>query len=193
MWSQCCQRLNPLLLSARGEVLSEGLLALESSFASRQAVHVECGRFFLEKFLFWNRSILLFLLSLIRFKVDSAIKMSLNRIPKEMFSSWRSNNKAPQCLEKPWKLYLANFFPSALQMEMCSPYLPGEFYLFMQRCSWQTYSCEDSLLSEHSIFIVNYHHLQDIQCSFIFHSKAFFGGEVGAYNLFCCLAARSSS
>lgn len=76
-----------MLLSAQGEVLSEGLLALESSFASRQAVHVECSRFFLEKFLFWNRSILLFLLSLIRFKVDSAIKMSLNRIPKEMFSS----------------------------------------------------------------------------------------------------------
>lgn len=76
-----------MLLSAWGEVLSEGLLALESSFASRQAVNVECGRLFLEKFLFWNKSILLFLLSLICFKVDSAIKMSPNRVPKEMFSS----------------------------------------------------------------------------------------------------------
>lgn len=45
----------------------------------RQAVHVECNRTLLEQFLFWCKSIL-FLLSLICFKENSAVRLSPNRI-----------------------------------------------------------------------------------------------------------------
>lgn len=69
----------PIAAKCLGRAAVWGLLALGVHLHLRQTVNVECNRTLLEQFLFWNKSIL-FLLSLICFKVDSAIRLSPNRI-----------------------------------------------------------------------------------------------------------------